>query len=398
MKNLSEKIKQVKPSVTLAISAKAKQMKKEGNDVISFGAGEPDFDTPENIKQAGISAIENGETRYTPAAGTPELKQAVINKIQESLGLKFELNQIIINCGAKHSIYNVLQVLCNTEDNVIVPAPYWVSYPEQIKLAGAAPKIMETSDQQEFKITAKQLEQTIDKNTKALILNSPSNPTGAVYSKEELQAIADICVKHDLYVISDEIYDKLMYEGTEFTSIATLGDEILKRTIIINGVSKTYAMTGWRIGYTAANKEIIKAISSLQSQSTSNPTSISQKASIEALSGDQNEVTRMLTEFAKRRLRMLELLNNINDVSVYPSQGAFYLFPNISVHYGKSYKGQKINNSVDFSECLLENSLVAVIPGAGFGADDYIRLSYATSMQNIEKGLGRIKNFINSLE
>ncbi len=397
MKSISKKLSCIAPSVTLAVTAKAKQLKKEGKDVVSFGAGEPDFDTPESIKNAAIHAILEGETKYTAESGTPELKQAVIEKVKHDLGLIYNLSQVSINCGAKHSIYNVLKALCNPGDEVIVAAPYWVSYPEQILLADSIPVFIETTDVAGFKMTPEQLIKAITPKTKAVILNSPSNPTGSLYTKEELRILADIIVKADVYVISDEIYDKLVYEGAIFTSIATLGDEIRQRTLVINGVSKTYAMTGWRIGYVLGDAAVIKCVNSYQGHTTSNPTSISQKAAEEALGGDQSVVETMRCAFEQRRIRMLKLLGDIPGVTCFPSEGAFYLFPNISIHYGKKHQGKVIANSVDFSNALLEHSLVAVVPGAGFGADNYIRLSYATSMENIEKGLARIKLFIADL-
>ena len=394
---LSKKTYSVKPSPTLAIDAKAKSLKASGVDVISFGVGEPDFDTPENIKEAAIKAIRSGFTKYTPVGGTDELKTAIIEKLKKDNGLIYEKNEIIVSCGAKHCLYNIAEALYDAGDEVILPAPYWVSYPDQIILNGAAPVIVKTDEGNAFKITPEILEANLSKKTKVLILNSPSNPTGLAYDRKSLEAIAEIAVKHDFYIISDEIYEKLIYDGFEHVSIASLGDEIKQRTIVVNGISKSYAMTGWRIGFAAGPKDIINAMTNIQSQSTSNPASISQKAAVEALTGTQDFISKMVSEFDKRRKYMVEKLNSIKGVSCIKPVGAFYAFPNVSSYYGRSFKGNSIKSSMDLSAYLLDEAKVAVVPGAAFGDDRYIRLSYATSMENIQKGLDRIESALSNL-
>lgn len=395
---LSKKTYSVKPSPTLAIDAKAKSLKASGVDVISFGVGEPDFDTPENIKEAAIKAIRSGFTKYTPVGGTDELKTAIIEKLKKDNGLIYEKNEIIVSCGAKHCLYNIAEALYDAGDEVILPAPYWVSYPDQIVLNGAVPVIVKTDEGNAFKITPEILKANLSKKTKALILNSPSNPTGLAYDRKRLEAIAEIAVKHDFYIISDEIYEKLIYDGFEHVSIASLGDEIKQRTIVVNGISKSYAMTGWRIGFAAGPKDIINAMTNIQSQSTSNPTSISQKAAVEALTGTQDFILKMVSEFDKRRKYMVERLNMIKGVSCIKPVGAFYAFPNVSSYYGRSFKGNSIKSSMDLSAYLLDEAKVAVVPGAAFGDDKYIRLSYATSMENIQKGLDRIEDALSNLK
>ena len=395
---LSKKTYSVKPSPTLAIDAKAKSLKASGVDVISFGVGEPDFDTPENIKEAAIKAIRSGFTKYTPVGGTDELKTAIIEKLKKDNGLIYEKNEIIVSCGAKHCLYNIAEALYDAGDEVILPAPYWVSYPDQIVLNGAVPVIVKTDEGNAFKITPEILEANLSKKTKALILNSPSNPTGLAYDRKSLEAIAEIAVKHDFYIISDEIYEKLIYDGFEHVSIASLGDEIKQRTIVVNGISKSYAMTGWRIGFAAGPKDIINAMTNIQSQSTSNPASISQKAAVEALTGTQDFILKMVSEFDKRRKYMVERLNSIKGVSCIKPVGAFYAFPNVSSYYGRSFKGNSIKSSMDLSAYLLDEAKVAVVPGAAFGDDRYIRLSYATSMENIQKGLDRIESALSNLK
>ncbi len=395
---LSKKTYSVKPSPTLAIDAKAKSLKASGVDVISFGVGEPDFDTPENIKEAAIKAIRSGFTKYTPVGGTDELKTAIIEKLKKDNGLIYEKNEIIVSCGAKHCLYNIAEALYDVGDEVILPAPYWVSYPDQIVLNGAVPVIVKTDEGNAFKITPEILKANLSKKTKALILNSPSNPTGLAYDRKSLEAIAEIAVKHDFYIISDEIYEKLIYDGFEHVSIASLGDEIKQRTLVVNGISKSYAMTGWRIGFAAGPKDIINAMTNIQSQSTSNPTSISQKAAVEALTGTQDFILKMVSEFDKRRKYMVERLNMIKGVSCIKPVGAFYAFPNVSSYYGRSFKGNSIKSSMDLSAYLLDEAKVAVVPGAAFGDDRYIRLSYATSMENIQKGLDRIESALSNLK
>jgi aspartate aminotransferase len=397
MSILSNRAKSLKPSPTLAINAKAKSMQAQGIHVISFGAGEPDFDTPENIKQAAKKALDEGFTKYTPVGGIDELKDAIINKFKKDNQLTYKRSEILVSCGGKHSFYNLAQAIFDQGDEVIVPAPYWVSYPPMVALANGTPVIVETTEKNEFKITSEELKKAITPKTKALIINSPSNPTGSAYAKKELEKIAEIAISHNLFVISDEIYEKILYDGFEFKSIASLNDEIKKRTIIVHGVAKTYAMTGWRIGYTAGSEEIISAMNNIQSQSTSNPTSIAQKASVEALNGPQREVDKMVSAFAQRRNYVIDRLNKIEGVSCYKPVGAFYVFPNFSSYYGKSYQGKKITNSTILADFFLDVARVAVVPGVEFGADPFERLSFATSMENIEEGLNRIEEALKKL-
>jgi aspartate aminotransferase len=388
---LSSRAKSLKPSPTLAINAKAKSMQAQGIHVISFGAGEPDFDTPLNIKQAAKKAIDDGFTKYTPVGGIDELKDAIIKKFQRDNGLTFKRSEILVSCGGKHSFFNLAQAIFDQGDEVIVPAPYWVSYPPMVALANATPVIVETNEKDEFKITPQGLKKAITPKTKALIINSPANPTGSAYTKGELEKIAEIAMAKNFFVISDEIYEKIVYDGFQFVSIASLSEEMKKRTIIVHGVAKTYAMTGWRIGYTAGSDDIISAMNNIQSQSTSNPTSIAQKASVEALIGPQNEVEKMVSAFGQRRNYIVERLNKIPGVSCYKPVGSFYVFPNFSSYYGKSYQGKKIENSTALADYFLDVAKVAVVPGAEFGADPFERLSYATSMEDIKEGLNRIE-------
>lgn len=394
---IAKRAQAIKPSPTLATAAKAKAMKAQGIDVVDFGVGEPDFDTPENVKEAGIRAIQSGFTKYTPAGGTDELKDAIIDKFKNDNGLQYEKAQILISCGAKHSLYNIAEALFDPGDEIIIPSPYWVSYPDQVLLNDAIPVIVETTEEESFKLSAKKLENAITKKTKALVLNSPSNPTGLAYDKKTLEVIADLAVKHNIYIISDEIYEKLIYDGFTHTSIASLGPEIKNLTIVVNGVSKSHSMTGWRIGYAAGPKDVITAMTNIQSQSTSNPASISQKAAVEALRGPQDFTEKMQGEFDKRRRYMVDRLNNITGMSCLMPVGAFYAFPRVSALYGKSAKGKSIKNSADLASYLLEEAQVALVSGDAFGADAYIRLSYATSMANIQKGIDRIEKSVNSL-
>jgi len=386
---LAKRILDVAASPTLAISAKAKAMKKEGLDVIGFGAGEPDFDTPDFIKKAAIDALNSGKTKYTAASGLPELKNAIKQKFQRDNGLEYDASCISVNVGAKHSIYNILQVICDPGDEIIIPAPFWVSYPEMVKLASGRPVILQTSYDNQFKIDPAALEQVITTNTKAIILNYPSNPTGTVYTKDELKAVADILMKHNVLVISDEIYEKLVYDSYEFTSFASLSPEAYENTITVNGVSKAYSMTGWRIGYIAGPKEIVDAVNRLQSHSTSNPVTFSQHGAIAALSGDQSVIGKMVEEFDRRRHRIYELVMQIPGVRAFKPKGAFYIFPDFS----EVIKMKGMNGSNEFAVQLLEEEHVALVPGEGFGAPGFVRLSYATSMQNIENGLDRITRF-----
>jgi len=394
---LSKRVRSISPSPTLAITAEAKKMKAQGIDVVGFGAGEPDFDTPDHIKEAAKKALDRGFTKYTPASGMRELKEAVCRKLKEENGLEYEPDQVLISCGAKHSIFNAILALCDEGDEVILPSPYWVSYPEMIKLAQAKPVIIKTTQENNFKITSQQLEEAISSKTKLFILNSPSNPTGMIYTKDELRIISDILTEARIYCISDEIYEKIIYDGWKHTSIASLNPRIKELTILVNGVSKTYSMTGWRIGYAAGPKEIIQAMSNLQSHSTSNPTSVSQVAAIAALQSSQGEVRRMVDEFQRRRDHIVKRLNRIPGISCLKPPGAFYAFPDISRIIGKSYNGKIIRDSISLAQLLLYEAKVAVVPGAAFGADEHLRFSYATSMENIDKGLDRVEEFVKKL-
>ncbi|WP_346868576.1 MULTISPECIES: pyridoxal phosphate-dependent aminotransferase [unclassified Clostridium] len=395
---LSKKAMEISPSLTLAITAKAKKMKAEGIDVIGFGAGEPDFNTPKNIQQAAIKAIEAGQTRYTAASGIIELKEAVVNKFKKDNNLTYKTSQIIISTGAKQCLANIFQAILNPGDEVLIGAPYWVSYPELVQLADGVPTFVDTEESNSFKLTIESLEKAVTEKTKAMILNSPNNPTGTAYTKEELEKIATFAQKHDIIIISDEIYEKLLYGESGHISIASLSEDAYNRTIVINGVSKAYAMTGWRIGYAAASEKITSLMSNIQSHTTSNPCSISQYASVEALNGDQSEVEKMKQEFKKRRDFMVDKINSINNLSCVKPEGAFYVMVNISKVLNKEVDGKIIKDSLTFSDLLLEKEKVAVIPGIAFGVDDFIRLSYATSMENIEKGLNRIEDFVNGIK
>ena len=392
--NLSRKGLSISPSATLAIDSKAKKLKAEGIDVVGFGAGEPDFDTPVHIKQAAIAAIEAGFTKYTPASGTMTLKEAICAKFKKDNGLDYAPANIVISNGAKHSLVNVFQAICNPGDEVIIPAPFWVSYPEMVKLADGVPVIVYTTEEQGFKFTVDQIRQAVTAKTKAIILNSPSNPTGMVYTREELAELADLAVEKGFYVVSDEIYEKLIYDGKTHVSIASNNEKIKAQTIIVNGVSKTYAMTGWRIGYTASTPEIAKIMSNVQSHATSNPNSIAQKAAEAAISGPQDMVATMVAAFASRRDYMVKRINSMPGLSCVNPNGAFYVMMNISQLMGKELAGLKIQSSDDFANVLLEKANVALVPGSGFGIDTHVRLSYATSQENITKGLDRIEQFL----
>lgn len=391
---LSEKAKQISPSLTLAITAKAKQMKNEGIDVISFGAGEPDFDTPKNIQEAAKKAIEAGLTRYTPASGINELKEAIVGKFKKDNNLTYNIDQIIISTGGKQCLSNTFQTILNPGDEVLVPIPYWVSYPELIKLSDGKPVYVENKKDNDYKYTLDSLEKAVSKKTKAIILNSPNNPAGSIYSREELLEIADFAQKHDLIIISDEIYEKLIYGNKTHISIASLNEDAFNRTIVINAVSKSHAMTGWRIGYAAGSKEIIKLMSSIQSHTTSNPTSISQYAALEALTGPQDDLEYMVKQFAQRRDYMVSRIKANPKLSCIEPEGAFYIMLNVSSVYGKKINGNTISNSMDFSDMILDVEKVAVIPGVSFGLDEYVRLSYATSLEKITEGLDRIERFM----
>ncbi len=392
---LSEKAKSINPSSTLAIDAKFKAMKAEGIDVVGFGAGEPDFDTPEYIKQAAIKAIMEGKTKYTPASGIVELKKAICEKFKNENGLTFAPEQIVVSNGAKHSLINAFQAILNPGDEVIIPAPFWVSYPEMVRLADGCPKYIYTKEENGFKFTADELKNAITDKTRALVLNSPSNPTGMVYTESELKEIADVCAEKNIYVISDEIYEHLIYEG-KHVSIASFNEQIKDLTIIINGVSKTYAMTGWRIGYTASNAKIAKVMANVQSHASSNPNTIAQWATVAALSGGKEEIATMKKAFAERRDYMVERINSIDGVSCLKPNGAFYVLMNISQLRGRTIAGVKIETSDDFANTLLEKAKVALVPCSGFGNDDFVRWSYATSMDNIKTGLDRLEAFLNN--
>lgn len=394
--NLSKKCLKIEPSITLDITAKAKAMKDSGIDVVSFGAGEPDFNTPKNIREEGIRAINEGLTRYTPASGILQLKEAICEKLDKDNNLQYESKNIIISSGAKHSIYNALMAILNPEDEVIFGIPYWVSYPELVRLADGVPVLIETKEENNFKFTVEDLNNVTTDKTKAIILNSPNNPTGSVYSKDELTEIANWAVKNNVFIISDEIYEKLIYSEKGHVSIASINNDVKKLTILINGMSKAHAMTGWRIGYAAADEEIVKVMSNIQAHSTSNPCSISQYASIEGLLGDQSSVDEMKKHFSQRRDYMVDTINSIKGLKCRKPEGAFYIMMNFTDLIGKTVKGETIKTSLDFSNLLLDKGKVAVVPGIAFGDDKYVRLSYATSMENIEKGLQRIKELLES--
>jgi Aspartate/tyrosine/aromatic aminotransferase len=395
---LSQRALNCAPSPTLAITAKANQMKADGIDVIAFGAGEPDFDTPDHVKQAAVDALGKGFTKYTPSAGIPALKKAICEKLARDNGLEYAPNNVIVSCGGKHSLYNVFQALCQEGDEAIIPAPYWVSYPEQARLAGATPVVINTSDATGFAPTVDQIRAAITPSTKVFVLNSPSNPTGAMWPEATIKALAEMAVEHNFFVISDEIYEKIVYDAHKPFSIASLGPEVKKRTITVNGVSKTYSMTGWRIGYAAAEAEIVAAMGRIQDAVTSNPTSIAQYAALAAITGPQEFLNDWVAEFDRRRKVIVEGLNAIPGITCRVPEGAFYVFPNISALIGrKTPAGAAIGNSDDFADYLLSDAQVAVVPGSGFGAPEYMRLSYATSMQAIERGLERIGKAVAAL-
>ena len=390
---ISKKAKSISPSPTLSLDAKFKQMKKQGIPVVGFGAGEPDFDTPKNVSDAGIKAIENGFTKYTPASGTVELKEAICAKIKRDSGLEYGIENIVVSNGGKHCLTNIFMAICEPGDEVIIPAPFWVSYPEMVKMADGVPVFLNTTEETNFKFSPEDLEKHITERTRALVLNTPSNPTGMVYTKEELEKIAEIAVKNNIYVVFDEIYEKLVYEG-EHVNIATFGEEIKDLTIIVNGMAKAYAMTGWRIGFTASNAAVAKAMSNIQSHATSNPNSIAQMASVEALNGDQSSVAAMHKEYVKRRDYMVERINSIDGISCKKPSGAFYIFMNVKELLGKELYGKVFNQACELCDDMLERALVALVPSEGFGIEGYVRLSYATSMETIKEGLDRIEKYI----
>ncbi|MHB8068711.1 MAG: pyridoxal phosphate-dependent aminotransferase [Desulfobaccales bacterium] len=394
---LARRIRQIPPSATLALNTKANQMKAQGVDIVNFGVGEPDFDTPENIREAGIKAIKDGFTRYTPVGGIPELKEAIIRMFQESYGLAYQPGEVLVSCGGKHSLYNLFQVIFDAGDEVLIPAPFWVSYPPMVMLADATPVIVPTRQENGFKLTARELRERITPKTKALILNSPSNPTGMVYSRQELEAIGEVVLEKGIYVVSDDIYDRIIFDGAKFSNIAMLSPELKARTFVLNGVSKTYAMTGWRIGYMAGPQEGVAAATKLQSQSTSNPTSISQKAAVEALNGPQETVAAMVQEFAWRRDDILRRTLEIPGATCPKPGGAFYLFPNFSAFYGKLKPAAGQSHSQALAEYLLTEASLAAVPGNEFGEDNCLRFSYATSRERIATGLARIKEALEKL-
>jgi len=394
---LSRRAQALKPSPTLAINAKEKLLRAQGLDIAGFGAGEPDFDTPEHIKQAAIDAVNKGFTKYTPVAGIEPLKDAIIEKFKNDNGLTFKREEVIVSCGGKHGLYNLFQALFQEGDEVIILTPYWVSYPPMVELAGAKPVIVDTREEDDYQVTGDLIRKYITSKTKGIVLNYPSNPVGSVYTVENLVQIGRLAVDHNLYIISDEMYEKIVYDGYQHTSIASIDSAFRERTIISNGVSKAYSMTGWRIGYTVGQKEIIAAISNIQSQSTSNPTSISQYAALAALTGPQDFISMMVGEFQKRRDFLVRELTSIPGVTCYSPRGAFYVFPNFNALLGKRFNERTIDSSAALTELLLEEFHTAVVPGAEFGKEGYLRLSFATSMDVIKKGAERIQKAVASL-
>ena len=394
VKAVSKIAEGVHASTSLAVDSLAKQMKEDGYDVIRFGTGEPDFNTPDNINMAAIAAICDGKTKYTPAAGIPALRKAIAKQLQDDYGLSYDYTQIVVASGAKHSVYIALAAITNPGDEIIIPAPFWVSYYEMVKMTGGVPVIVTAGEESGFKVTASQIEAAITDKTKCLMLNNPSNPTGMIYSKDELKSIAEVCVKHDLYILADEIYYKLIYDGIEFTSIASLGDEVKERCLLINGVSKSYAMTGWRIGYCAANKQLAKIMSNYLSHSTGAPSTISQWAAVEAINGPQQSCEEMRKAFEERRDYIVQRMNSIPGVSCIKPNGAFYVMMNIEKLIGRTLGGKLITNDDDFAVAFLESAYVATVPCSGFGMKNFIRWSYAASMDNIKEALDRLEKFL----
>jgi len=397
MSKLAQRTLGIKPSVTLAIAAKAGKLRAEGVKVANFSAGEPDFDTPERIKDAAIEALRKGMTKYTDVRGIEPLRDAVVQKYQREFGLSYRRDDVLVSCGAKHALYNVLQAVVDPGDEVVIPAPYWVSYSDMALLAGGVSKIIATSEKTEFHITADQLAATLTPRTRVFILNSPCNPTGATYERDELLAIGRILENHDCLIISDDIYEKIIYEGAQFHNLAALCPALRKRTILVNGVSKSYAMTGWRIGYAIGPADIIGAAAKIQSQSTSNPTSIAQAAALEAIRGRQDEVALMVREFHRRRDAIVERLNQIDGIRCLKPQGAFYVFPNVSGLFGKRAKDKILSAPCDVADFLLEEAKAAVVPGEDFGSKEHVRFSYATSLDEIEQGCASIRDAIATL-
>lgn len=396
--NLSKKAMDINPSITLVITAKAKELREAGVDIVSFGAGEPDFNTPENIINAAIKAMQEGKTKYTPTSGVLELRKAICNKLKNDNKLEYNPSQIIVSTGAKQSLANAFMAILNPGDEVIIPVPYWVSYPELVELAEGKAVYVQTGEEYNYKYTIEALEKVVTDKTKVILLNSPNNPTGTIYSKEELSEIAEFAKKYDLIIVSDEIYEKLIYDNKKHISIASISEDTFNRTVVINGLSKSYAMTGWRIGYAAAPIEIIKLMVSIQSHMTSNTNSITQYAAIEALTSNQDTINNMIVQFEKRRNFMVDKIESIGGLKIIRPSGAFYVMINIGNFFNKEFNGKKIENSLDFSEVLLTEEKVAVIPGAAFGLDSYIRVSYATSIELIEEGLNRLEVFLRKLK
>lgn len=394
---LSERSKAIKPAVTLALAAKAQAIRAEGIDLVNFTAGEPDFDTPQRIKDAAVQALKNGMTKYTDVRGIGPLRQAIAEKYKREYGLEYRKEQVLVSCGGKHALYNLLQALLNEGDEVVIPSPYWVSYSDMTLLAGGIPKIVPTKEETGFRITPEELKAALAPETRVFILNSPSNPTGAAYGREELEALAGVLERHDCWIISDDIYEKIVYDGFRFHSIAAINPKLRDRAIIANSVSKTYAMTGWRIGYALGPAEIISAAGNIQSQSTSNPNSIAQAAALEAIQGPQDEVQMMVREFHKRRDLIVQKLNRIPGFRCFNPQGAFYAFPNVSSLLGKAIKGKKLGSASDLAQYFLEEARVLAVPGEDFGSSENIRFSYATSLEEIEKGCRRIEEAVKKL-
>lgn len=394
----SKKAKNISPSITLAITAKAKELKANGVDVVSFGAGEPDFNTPANIIEAAKKAMDEGKTKYTAASGITELKKALCDKLKEDNNLEYKPENIIVSTGGKQALANAFLAILNPEDEVLIPVPYWVSYPELVKLADGIPVFVDCKEENDYKFTIENLEKATTEKTKAIVLNSPNNPTGAIYNKDELKSIAEFAKKHDLIIISDEMYEKLIYDGEKHVSIASISEDTHQRTIVVNGFSKAFAMTGWRLGYSASNAEIAKLMSGIQSHMTSNANSIGQYAAYAGLIGSKEELNKMVVAFEKRRNLMVDLISGIKDLTFIKPSGAFYVMINVSKYFNKSIDGKKITNSIEFAALLLDIEKVAVVPGIAFGLDNYIRLSYATSEELITKGIKRIEMFLTKLK
>ena len=400
---LAHRLKKIKPSATLAVTALANSLKAQGVDVIGFGSGEPDFDTPQSIKDAAIKALVDGKTKYTPSGGIPELKKAIVQKFKRDNNLEYKLSEVTVNCGGKHSFYNLMQVLLNSGDEVIIPAPYWVSYPDIVLLADGTPVVIHTDELTNFKITPEMLKKHINKKTKAVVINSPSNPTGSMYTLDELKALGELLKNYDICIITDDIYESIVYNGNKFYNILNAIPELKSKTMVLNGVSKTYSMTGWRIGYMAGDETIIKQVEMVQSQSVSNPTSIAQWAAVEAIMGDQSFIDEMLQAFTRRKEMIVKGLNDINGVECHNPDGAFYVFPNVKKiyqcngfkHIIDNYKGDSLSSKL--SSYLLEEARVAVVPGVAFGSDNNVRLSFATSDKSIIEGLKRIQEAIEKL-